>query len=99
MVDLFHLLREAATQALPVTDIPRVPLVPKELHKVIWSVHAHCRHVDPRTGVSRLMETAKQYPNSTVGRFVRQRGCLDTRRAITKLRLQVLLVLGLPRWL
>lgn len=107
MVDIFHghatlwiSLHRAADKAPPATDIPRIPLIPGDIHETVWAVHTRGRHVALHTSYERLKETARLAPSGAVGKLIRWPNdwAWNISSDLMNLRSLVRRILGLPRW-
>lgn len=94
---LWDMLNLAAKQALPSTDIPRVPVIKPELHEIVWEIHKACRGYDWWTGTDELRRIALSEHNGPVGEVLTWARAFDE-YGILMLRVCTLAILGLRQW-
>lgn len=88
-------LRTAAERAPAWTDIPRVPLIPQELHSVVWLTYQTCRYCHWYEGIDVLREFAKRTPGSELREFF---GWKQPHGQCYLFQHFVRVLLGLRRW-
>lgn len=91
----WELLHNCAELAPGRTHIPRVPLIPQELHTVAWEVYGCCRYISRNMAIDNLRDRARTAPESQLREFY---SWVVPNGYCIALRVQVQRLFGLWQW-